>query len=53
MVSESDFEIAGEFNGQFTDVFTKAEHSNVPLLCRKDPFKQWYLEKVYQNFSKV
>ena len=30
--AESDFEKAGEFNGQFTDVFTKTEHSQVPLL---------------------
>ena len=26
-LAESDFEKAGEFNGQFTDVFTKTEHS--------------------------
>ena len=30
-LAESDFEKAGEFNGQFTDVFTKTEHSQVPL----------------------
>ena len=35
---ESDFEKAGEFNGQFTDVFTKTEHSQTPLLNRKAPF---------------
>ena len=35
---ESDFEKAGEFNGQSTDVFTKTEHSQVPLLNRKAPF---------------
>ena len=34
-LAESDFEQAGEFNGQFTDVFTKTEHSQVPLLNRK------------------
>ena len=33
-LAESDFEKAGEFNGQFTDVFTKTEHSQVPLLNR-------------------
>ena len=31
---------AGEFNGQFTDVFTKTEHSQVPLLNRKAPFME-------------
>ena len=30
-LAESDFEMAGEFNGQFTDVFTKTEHSQVSL----------------------
>ena len=39
-LSESDFEKAGEFNGQFTDVFTKTEHSQVPLLNRKAPFME-------------
>ena len=28
--AESDFEKADEFSGQFTDVFTKTEHSQVP-----------------------
>ena len=36
----ADFEKAGEFNGQFTDVFTKTEHSQVPLLNRKAPFME-------------
>ena len=31
-LAQSDFEKASEFNGQFTDVFTKSEHSQVPLL---------------------
>ena len=31
-LTQSDFEKASEFNGQFTDVFTKTEHSQVPLL---------------------
>ena len=39
-LAESDFEKAGEFNGQFTDVFTKTEHSQVPLLNRKAPFME-------------
>ena len=39
-LAESDFEKAGEFNGQFTDVFTKIEHSQVPLLNRKAPFME-------------
>ena len=33
-LAQSDFEKASEFNGQFTDVFTKCEHSQVPLLPR-------------------
>ena len=39
-LAESDFEKVGEFNGQFTDVFTKTEHSQVPLLNRKAPFME-------------
>ena len=39
-LAESDFEKAVEFNGQFTDVFTKTEHSQVPLLNRKAPFME-------------
>ena len=39
-LSESDFEKAGELNGQFTDVFTKNGHSQVPLLNRKAPFME-------------
>ena len=40
-LAESDFEKADEFfNGQFTDVFTKTEHSQVPLLNRKAPFME-------------
>ena len=37
-LAESDFEKADEFNGQFPDVFTKIEHSQVSLLSRKAPF---------------
>ena len=33
-LAQSDFEKASEFNGQFMDVFTKSEHSQVPLLDR-------------------
>ena len=40
-LAESDFEKAGEFNGQFTvTVFTKTEHSQTPLLNRKAPFME-------------
>ena len=28
------------FNGQFTDVFTKSEHCQVPLLDRSAPFME-------------
>ena len=37
-VVQSDLEKAGEFNGQFTDVFSKNEHTQVPLLGRSAPF---------------
>ena len=39
-LAQSDFEKASEFNGQFTDVFTKSEHSQVPLLDRSAPFME-------------
>ena len=39
-VAQSDVEKADEFNGQFTDVFTKTEHSQVPLLDRSAPFME-------------
>ena len=37
-VAESELEQAHEFNGQFTDVFHKNEHSQVPLPNRSTPF---------------
>ena len=37
-IAQLDFEKASELNGQFTDVFTKTEHSQVPLLDRSVPF---------------
>ena len=36
--AQSHFEKASEFNGQFTDVFTKTEHTQVPFLDRSAPF---------------
>ena len=33
-LAQSDIEKASEFNGQFTDVFTRIEHSQVPLIDR-------------------
>ena len=39
-LAQSAFEKASEFNGQFTDVFTKSEHSQVPLLDRSAPFME-------------
>ena len=38
-VAESELEQADEFNGQFTDVFNKNEHSQVQLPNRLAPFK--------------
>ena len=37
-IAQSDFKNAEEFNGQFTDVFTKTVHNQVPLLDRSAPF---------------
>ena len=37
-VAQSDLEKTEEFNGQFTDVFNKNEHTQVPLLDRSAPF---------------
>ena len=37
-LAQSDFEKASEFNGQFTDVFTNTEHSQVPFLDSSVPF---------------
>ena len=37
-VAQPDLEKAEEFNGQFTDVFNKNEHTQVPLLDRSAPF---------------
>ena len=37
-VAQLDLEKAEEFNGQFTDVFNKNEHTQVPLLDRSAPF---------------
>ena len=40
-VAQSDLEKAEEFNGQFTDVFSKNEHTQVPLLDRSAPFMNY------------
>ena len=37
-IAQSGFEQSEEFNGQFTDVFNKNEHSQVPRLGRSAPF---------------
>ena len=37
-LAESELEQAEELNGQFTDVFNKSEHTQVPLLNRSAPF---------------
>ena len=37
-VAQSDLDKAEEFNGQFTDVFNKNEHTQVPLLDRSASF---------------
>ena len=37
-ITASEIELAEEFNGQFTDVFNKNDHSEVPFLSRFGPF---------------
>ena len=39
-VAQMESEKAAEFNGQFTDVFTKSKYSQVPLLDRSAPFME-------------
>ena len=39
-VAKSEIEKADELNGQFTDAFTKTEHSQVPLLDRSVLFME-------------
>ena len=39
-VARLDFEKACEFNGQFTDVFTKTEHRQATFLERYVPFME-------------
>ena len=36
-ITTSEIEQAEEFNGQFTDVFNKSDHSEVPFLSRLTP----------------
>ena len=38
LTAQSEFEKAEEFNGQFSDVFTKSEYKQVPLMDRSAPF---------------
>ena len=40
LFAQSDFGKASEFNVQFTNMFTKTEHSQVPLLDRSAPFME-------------
>ena len=37
-IAQSEFEKAEEFNGQFSDVFTKSEYKQVLLMDRSAPF---------------
>ena len=39
-LAESELEQAEKFNGQFTDVFNKSEHNQVPLPNRSTPFME-------------
>ena len=48
-LAESELEQAEEFNGQFTDVFNKSEHTQVPLPNRLAPF----LKEIYVSAEGV
>ena len=37
-ITASEIEQAEEFNGQFTDVFDKSDHSEIPFLSKSVPF---------------
>ena len=37
-ITASEIEHAKEFNGQFTDVFNKNDHSEAPFLSRSAPY---------------
>ena len=39
-IAHSELDKAEEFNGQFTHVFSKSEHSHVPLITRSAPFME-------------
>ena len=43
--AQSDLKKAEEFNGQFMDVFSKNEHTQVPLLDRSAPFMDDFVFK--------
>ena len=47
-VAESELEHPDEFNGQFTDVFTENEHSQVPLPNRSAPFMNYIVVLVVE-----
>ena len=48
-LAESKLEQAEKFNGQFTDVFNKSEHTQVPLPNRSAPF----LEEIHVSAESV
>ena len=48
-VAQSESEKAAEFNGQFTDVFTKSEYSQVPFPDRSAPFIVFAFPFVYSS----
>ena len=55
LVSQLQIEQAEEFNGQFTDVFNKSNHSEVPFLSRSAPFMDdvEFQMRMKPNFYKV
>ena len=39
-LAQLEFEKSSEFNGKFADVFTKTEHSQIPLVDKSIPFME-------------
>ena len=52
-VAQSDLEKAEEFNGQFTDVFSKNEHTQVPRLDRSDELHPRVLKELATELGPV
>ena len=50
-ITASEIEQAEEFNGQFTEVFNKSDHIEVPFLSRSDPFMDDIVTKLLKGLN--